>query len=60
MAKAIEKAMQEVLRKSPQASEFLPCGHTRAQAAWLGCTEDECRPHDVKISQQFQSQPKGR
>lgn len=31
-------------------TEILPCGHTRAQAAWLGCTEDECRPQDEKIS----------
>lgn len=47
MAKAIEKAMAELLR---QDTEYLPCGHSRQQAAWLGCTEDECRPGDEKVS----------
>lgn len=37
-------------------SEYLPCGHSKAQAAWLGCTEDECRPADEKIARQFQAQ----
>lgn len=35
-------------------TENLPCGHTRSQASWLGCTEDgECRPIDHKISEQY-------
>lgn len=53
MAKAIEKAMAELLR---QDTEYLPCGHSRQQAAWLGCTEEECRPLDEKIARQVQAQ----
>ncbi len=33
--------------------DLMPCGHTVAQAAWLGCTEDECRPQDRLISEAY-------
>lgn len=41
-------------------AETLPCGHTKAQAAWLGCTEDECRPADAMIARQVLAQREGR
>lgn len=31
----------------------LPCGHTESQAAWLGCTEAECRPRDRQLSEEY-------
>lgn len=34
----------------------LPCGHTKAQAAWLGCTEDQCRPLDAMIVRQIEQE----
>lgn len=36
-----------------ETSDFLPCGHTRQQGAWLGCTETECRAGDARISREF-------
>lgn len=41
--------------KTKQAgrSDFLPCGHTEAQAAWLGCTPEQCRPIDARISAEY-------
>lgn len=31
----------------------LPCGHSRRQAGWLGCTETACRPGDAKLVQEY-------
>ena len=36
--------------KLAEETIVLPCGHSAAQAAWLGCTATQCRPDDVKIS----------
>ncbi len=47
-------------KRDRKTSEYLPCGHSREQDAWLGCTEDECRPQDEKIAAMFQAQAKGR
>jgi hypothetical protein len=33
--------------KPERPAELLPCGHTREQGAWLGCTESECRPEPI-------------
>lgn len=39
---------------SPSDPEFvLPCGHTVRQSALTGCTPDECRPQDEKISRDY-------
>ncbi len=33
--------------KDRASSEKLyPCGHTEAQAHWLGCTQEKCRAYD--------------
>lgn len=40
-------------RAAAPPPRYLPCGHSEAQAAWLGCTEDECRPGDTKISAEY-------
>lgn len=40
---------EEVKTQSP----YLPCGHSAEQAAWLGCTEAECRPDDARISAEY-------
>jgi hypothetical protein len=34
-------------------NDTLPCGHSRKQAERLGCTENECRPMDEKISRAY-------
>ena len=55
MSVGVQRAVRELTRNAAEA-ECLPCGHTKAQAAWLGCTQDECRPHDEMIARQVQAQ----
>jgi hypothetical protein len=50
----ISEAIKAIPARPPK--ETLPCGHTKSQAAWLGCTEDECRPQDAMISRQYAAQ----
>ena len=47
------------------SEDLMPCGHTKAQAAWLGCTDEgKCRPHDGQLVAQIATEkgmrPQGR
>ena len=59
--------LEDVNEAAPEVSDYAredapgaeeaalpPCpeGHDARQAAWLGCTPEQCRPGDVLISEQ--------
>lgn len=40
-------------RGEDEDEKLLPCGHSVRQARLLGCTEEECRPGDMKLSADY-------